>query len=159
MAIETNAAINFFGTQDEVTSGTPATIANALWGKADEGGTVSWTNDDDALWASAVLKCQFDTTFPTKGTIELYAHLLQIQSTNDPGVPSVDYPHKFVAVFPIDFSIAADVDFYTHIALFQIPVIGAAQAIDWYIRNNLTGQTIGVSWQLWITPISPGPHG
>lgn len=158
MTISTDAAIFFFGTQDEVTSGTPATIADDAFGKADQGASVNWTNDDDAPLGAAVLKLQFNTTFPTVGTIGLYAYLLNIQSTNDPGVPDADFPHTFIDNFPIDFGIAADTDFFTHIPLFQMPGIGTAQAIDWYLKNDGTGQTIGASYQLWITPVTQGPH-
>lgn len=158
MAISTDASIWFFGTQDEVTSGTPATIANDAYGKADQGASVNWTNDDDSTHGSAVLKCQFDTTMPTVGRIGLYAHLLNVQSTNDAGAPDANFPHYFVGSFPIDYAIAADTDFYTVIPLFELPQAGAAQAIDWYLKNDNTSQTLGVSWQLWITPKSFGPH-
>ena len=158
MAIGTNDSVLKFGTQDEVTSGTPATIASNAYGKADQGASVSWTNDDDARYGSAVLKCQFDTTMPTEGTVELYAHLLNVQSTNDPGAPDADYPAVYCGTFTIDFAIAADTDFYTVIPEFEIPMVGSAQAIDWYLRNANTGQTLGQSWQLWITPKTDGPH-
>jgi len=158
MAIGTDAGIWFFGTQDEVTSGTPATIASAAFGKADQGGTVNWTNDDDSTDAAAVLKCQFDTTMPTVGSIDLFAHLLNVQGTSDPNPPDANFEHIYVGTFPIDFDVAADTDFITMIDNFEIPMIGSAQAIDWYIRNNGTSQTIGVSWQLWITPKAVGPH-
>lgn len=157
MAIETNDAILKFGTQDEVTSGTPATIATDTFGKADQGASVAWTNADDAPLGAAVLKVQFDTTMPTVGTIGLYAHLLNIEGTNDPGIPAANNAQTFVGSFLIDFDIANDVDFYTYIELFRLPGIGAAQAIDWYLKNVGTAQTIGVSWQLWITPITEGP--
>ncbi len=159
MTIAADAGIFFFGTQDEVTSGTPATISDNAYGKADQGATVNWTNDDDAPFGAAVLKCQFDTTMPTVGLIALYAHVLNIQSTNDPGVPDANNENLgFVGVFLIDFGIAADTDFFTFIESFAMPAVGAAQAIDWYLKNDKTGQTIGVSWQLWITPKTIGPH-
>jgi hypothetical protein len=158
MSIGTDDAILKFGTQAEVTSGTPATIASNAYGKADQAGTVAWTNADDAETAAAVLKCQFDTTMPTVGRIGLYAHLLNVQSTNDLQVPSANFPHVFCGVFPIPFNVAADTDFYTAIPDFIIPSLASAQAIDWYLRNDSTGQTIGVSWQLWITPKAVGPH-
>ncbi len=159
MAIGTDDGIWTFGTQDEVTSGTPATISDNGYGKADQGASVNWTNDDDAPFGSAVLKLQFDTTFPTVGSVDLYAHVLNIQSTNDPGVPDASNDVLgFVGSFPIDFGIAADVDFYTFIENFAMPAVGAAQAIDWYLLNNATGQTIGVSWQLWVRPKALGPH-
>ena len=158
MTISTNAGIWFFGTQDEVTSGTPATIASGGYGKADQGSSVNWTNDDDAPYASATLKCQFDTTMPTVGNILLYARLLNVQSTNDNEVPDANFPHVLCGAFPIDFGVANDTDFYTTIPHFEIPQAGASQAIDWYLMNNGTSQTIGVSWQLWITPKTIGPH-
>jgi hypothetical protein len=157
MAIATNDAIYKFGTQDEVTSGTPATISDGGFGKADQGASVNFTNDDDAPLAAAVLKVQFDTTMPTTGTIDLYAHLLNVQSTNDVGVPDANNETLFVGSFLIDFGVANDVDFYTVIELFRMPGIATSQAIDWYLKNNGTGQTIGVSWQLYITPITEGP--
>lgn len=157
MAIATNDAIYKFGTQDEVTSGTPATIANDAYGKADQGATVNWTNTDDAPLGAAVLKCQFDTTMPTVGTVGLYAHVLNIQSTNDPGVPDANNSQIFCGSFLIDYDIAADTDFYTFIELFRMPGLYTAQAIDWYLKNEGTAQTLGVSWQLWITPITEGP--
>lgn len=157
MAIATNDAILKFGTPDEVTSGTPATIATDTFGKADQAASVAWTNDDDAPLAAAVLKVQFDTTMPTVGTIGLYAHVLNIEGTNDPGVPDASNEQTFVGSFLIDFGVANDVDFYTYIELFRLPGIGTAQAIDWYLKNEGTAQTIGVSWQLWITPITEGP--
>lgn len=157
MAIEINDAILKFGTQDEVTSGTPATIASNAFGKADQGATVNYTNDDNTPLGAAVLKVQFDTTMPTVGTIGLFAHLLNIEGTNDPGVPDANNEQTFVGSFLIDFGVANDVDFYTYIELFRMPMIGSAQVIDWYLKNEATAQTIGVSWQLWITPITEGP--
>jgi len=158
MAIGTDSAIWFFGTQDEVTSGTPATIASNGFGKADQGATVNWTNDDDAIEAAAVLKCQFDTTMPTVGAIDLYAHLLNVQSTNDLNAPDASFKHVYCGTFLIDYGVAADTDFYTAIPRFNLPAIGTSQAIDWYLHNDATSQTIGVSWQLWITPKAKGPH-
>lgn len=157
MAISTNDAALKFGTQDEVTSGTPATISDNAYGKADQGASVNWTNTDDAPLGAAVLKCQFDTTMPSVGVIGLYAHVLNIQGANDPGVPDANNNQIFCGSFLIDFDIAADTDFFTMIELFRIPGFVSAQAIDWYIKNSATAQTIGVSWQLWITPITEGP--
>ena len=157
MAISTDDAVWKFGTQDEVTSGTPATIATTAYGKADQAGTAAWTNSDNAPYGSAVLKAQFDTTMPTVGTIELFAHLLNVQSTNDVGAPDANNPLVHVGGFEIDFGIAADTDFYMILPEFEMPQAGNAQAIDWYLKNEGTGQTIGVSWQLWITPKALGP--
>jgi len=158
MAITTNDNIQKFGTQDEVTSGTPATISSGSFGKADQGSSVNYTNDDDATMGAAVAKIQFDTTMPTTGSVDLYAHLLDVQSTNDTGAPDGSNENLFVGSFPIDFGVANDVDFFTVIPRFTMPGVGTAQRIDWYLKNEGTSQTLGVSWQLFITPISEGPH-
>ena len=156
MTIGTADAIYKFGTQDEVTTGTPGTVANNAFSVAGDVDS-TWSNDDDAPDGAAVLKCQFDTTMPTSGNIGLYARLLDIQSTNDAPIPDANYEEKYVGNFPIDFGVAADTDFYTHIHDFRMPMIGASQIIEWYIKNNGTSQTIGTDWKLWITPKTYGP--
>jgi hypothetical protein len=105
-----------------------------------------------------VLKCQFDTTMPTVGSIGLYARPINIEGTNDAPVPDANFENYLVGVFPIDFGVAADVDFYTAIPVFQVPQMKASQEIEFYIKNEGTAQTIGASWNLWITPITDGPH-
>lgn len=155
MAIETNDAIVKFGTQDQVdsTAGTVATGAFSVAGDVDS----TWTNSEEAPLGSAILKCQFDTTMPTVGSIGLYARLLNVQSTNDINEPDANFEQIFVGSFPIDFGVANDVDFYTVIETFNMPAAGPAQAIEWYIKNEGTAQTIGTSWNLWITPKTEGP--
>lgn len=156
MAIGTNDTIWKFGTQDEVTTGTTSTVATTAFSDSDD--TAAWTNDDDAPWASATLKYQFDTTFPTAGSIGLYATLKDVQSTNDE-VDNSDGYH-FLGVFR-RFGTSgqtADVDYYATIPLIELPQASASQVILFKIKNELTGQTIGTGWQLWITPKSYGPH-
>jgi len=156
MTIAAGDIIFKFGTQDEVTSGTPAIIADDAYGKADQGASVNWANTDNTPNGSAVLKAQFDTTMPTVGSIELYARLLNVQGANDIGIPDANNPLVWVGTFNIDFGIAADTDFYMSIHDFEMPQAGDAQAIDWYLHNNGSAQTLGVSWQLWITPKTYG---
>lgn len=155
MAIGTNDAIWKFGTQDQIDS-TAGTVADGAFSVAADVDS-TWTNDDDAPYGSAALKCQFDTTMPTVGSIGLYARLLNVQSTNDLNAVDANFEHEFVGSFPIDFGVANDVDFWTAIPLFEMPQAGASQAIEWYIKNEGTGQTIGASWALYVTPKSFGP--
>lgn len=157
MAIATDDAIWKFGTQDAVHSGTPATIASNAYGKADQGATINWTNDDDAMFGSAVFIGQF-ATMPTVGSLSLYARVLNVQGTNDQPEPDADYPHVLCGTFPIDFGATAATNFVSTIPEFRVPQVVAGQAIDWYIRNDGTGQTLSASWQLYIAPKSPGPH-
>lgn len=157
MAISTDATIFFFGTQDTQTTGTPSTVSSGSFSDSDDTVT-NWTNDDDAPLGAAVLKLQFDTTMPTVGNVGLYAMMLNIQSTNDIPQPDANFQAVFVGSFPIDYGQSADTDFYTVIPLFQMPSTYTSQAIQWYIKNENTGQTIGTDWALYITPITQGPH-
>ena len=157
MAIATNDGIWKFGTQDEVTSGVPLGISSDTFGLSDQGASVNWTNTDNSPYGSAVLMCDFVSTMPTAGHVGLYARLLDIQGTNDPGAPDVSNPVKLVGIFEIDFGAVANVDFYMAIDTFAMPGVGDAQAIDWYLKNDGTGQQIGPLWQLWITPKAIGP--
>ena len=157
MAIVTNDVILKFGTQDEVTTGTPATVSNDAFSVAGDVDS-TWSNDDDAANGAAVLKLQFDTTAPTVGSVGLYARLLDIFGTNDGPIPDANFEHYLVGVFPLDFGVAIDVDYYTTIPFFQMPMVNAAQIIEWYIKNEGTAQTIGTDWKLYITPITDGPH-
>lgn len=135
------------------TAGTIADDAFSVAGDVDS----AWANDDDTQWGAALLKCQFDGTMPTIGSIGLYARLLDIDGANDMPIPDANYPHIFVDTFPIDFGVAADTDFYTMIPLFQMPMYQTSQIIEWYLKNDGTGQTIGAAWSLWVTPITLGP--
>ncbi len=155
MPISTDALIGFWGTQDQVDDGTTGTVADNAFSEASS----AWTNDDDALIARAVLECQFDTTMPTVGTIDLFVRPLNVQSSNDPGVPDANNLAGYVGSFAIDFGVANDVNFFTVIDSFRLRGFQTSQIYEFYFRNNNTGQTIGIDWNLWIQPFAPGPHG
>lgn len=158
MAISSDATIHFWGTQDQVDDGTTSTIATTAFSVAADIST--WTNDDDAPYASFVLECQFDTTAPTdgEGSIDLYARLLNVQSTSDVGEPSATNLNHYLGSFPIDWTIAADTNYFSVIPFATLPNMITSQQYDFYIHNNATGQTIGVDWNMWITPFTFGPH-
>ncbi len=155
MAIATNDVIVKWGTQDQVDDGTTSTIADGAYSVAAD--ITTWTNDDDAPLGQAVLECQFDTTMPTVGNIGLYARCLNVTGTSDPEIPSDNFPAVFVGSFLIPFGVANDVNFFTIIPMFQMPGFLTSQTIDWYLKNNGTGQVIGIDWNLWITPLTQGP--
>lgn len=54
-------------------------------------------------------------------------------------------------------SVANDVNFFSVIDLFRMPQAGAGQIIEWYLKNEGTGEVIGIDWNLWITPKSMWP--
>ena len=117
MAIGTNDTIQKWGTQDQIDDGSTATVASGAFSEASS----SWTNDDDAPFAQFVLECQFDTTMPTVGSIDLYARPLNVQSTNDPGAPDTSNYNFFIGTFPIDFGVSNDVNFFTVIPKAELP--------------------------------------
>lgn len=156
MAIGTDALIRFYGTQDQVDS-TAGTVANDTHSVA--GDVSDWTNDDDALGAFFVLKCQFDTTMPTVGNIDLKCSMIDIQSTNDENDVDGSFDGTYLGSFKIDFGVAADTDFYTTCYVPELPAGAAAsQKYRFFIYNNGTSQTIGTSWNLWVSPVTLGPH-
>lgn len=148
MTITTNAAIEFFGTQDTIT-GSGATVVNGAFGAA----ATTWTNDDDAAMASVILSASF-TTAPTANTsVSLYLRPLNIQSTNGGDVPDANFGHVYVGSFPLN-----DVTTQQYIAIdIRLPNTQTSQQYDFYIENN-GGQTIDSDWALYITPKTIGPH-
>jgi hypothetical protein len=152
MSIAENAGINFFGTQDTITT-TGGSIANDAYASAG-----SWQNDDDSPFVSFVFHGAFTSTMPTVGSIDLIARLMNIQSTNDEAVPDASYPGQFLGSFAIDFNESAGTEFWSILANVQLPVVGAAQDYDFYLLNNATGQTMTANWELYATPYTLGPH-
>jgi len=156
MAIDGEDFIGKFGTQDQLDDGTTSTIADDAFSVAAD--ISAWTNDDDAPYAAFVLECQFDTTMPTVGSIDLYARPLNVQSTNEPGLPDANHKSVYLGSFPIDFGVANDTNFFTLIPFANLPNFQTSQQFEFYLHNNNTGQTIGVDWNLWVTPLALGPH-
>ena len=152
MAIGSDTGVWFFGTQTEV-SNSQGTLADNAYVAC---GT-QLTNTVNATDGAAVMKLQFDTTAPVVGNVMLFAELQNVQGTNDMDAPSALNDHVFLGAFPIVYSKAIDTDYYTVIPSFTIPAAGAAQVIEFWIKNNATGQTIGTGWQVWITLKALGP--
>lgn len=148
MAISTDAAIEFFGTQDTIT-GSGGTVADAAFGAA----ATTWTNDDDAPIASVVLSCSFTTAPDANSSVSLYLRLLNIQSTNDQDVPDANFGHVYVGSFPLN-----DVTTQQYIPIdIRLPNTVTSQQYNFYIENG-GGQTMDSDWNLYITPKTIGPH-
>lgn len=148
MAISTDAAIEFFGTQDTIT-GSGGTVADAAFGAA----ATTWTNDDDARYASIILDCSFTTAPDANSSVNLYLRLLNIQSTNDQDVPDANFPHVYVGSFPLN-----DVTTQQWCPIdIILPNTKTSQEYNFYIENK-GGQTMDSDWDLHITPKAIGPH-
>ena len=158
MAIAADAAIWFFGTQDVVDDTTTSLILTGDFSVVAD--IAEWTNDDDAPLANFILESQWTTTPPTDnvGSIDLYARVMNIRGTDEPGVPSALNKNIYLGHFPIDWAVAADTLWFSYIYGVRLPNSKTSQPYEFYIHNNATGQTITANWNMWITPWTEGPH-
>lgn len=156
MAILTNDLVEKFGTQVSVDDGSTSLIASGAFSVA--GDITQFTNSDNVLYASFVLECNFSVA-PGDGVggIDLYAHVKDVQSTNDASVPSANNKNIYVGSFPIDWDAGSGVTFRTVIDNGRLPNIVPSQKIDFYLHNNATAQSIAATWAMWISTKAIGP--
>lgn len=150
MAIGTDAAIHFFGTQDSLDD-TSAAVTSGSFSVA--GDLLTWTNDDDAIEASVTLEGTFSVAPDANSSVALFAALQDVQSTNDDSAPTVNYQHTFLGSFPVKDVTSNQ---FTTISI-ALPNAKSSQIYQFYIRNQ-TGQTISAAWDVHITPRTVGPH-
>lgn len=154
MAISTDAAIEFFGTQDTLTTSTSQVLDGGFSGVGDLA-SPPWLNDDDAPMASVVFAGAYATA-PTPGTsIALFARLMDVQGANDQGVPDSNYGHVFLGAFPLN-DVGGATTQYVAIDV-GLPNTKTSQGYEFYIQNN-AGNTLNSGWNLYITPKTIGPH-
>jgi len=150
MAIGTDSSIEFFGTQDTVTSSSSAVTDGSF---SVSGDITTWTNDDDAAGAAVVFEGTYSTAPDANSTVTLYARLLNVQSTNDQDAPDSNFNHYPLGVFPLNDVTSAQ---YVVIKV-PLPNTKTSQEYEFYIQNN-GGQTLSAGWDLYVTPVSIGPH-
>lgn len=156
MAIGTNAAIDFFGTQDAVSAGggTSAVVDAAFSASGD---AAAWTNDDDAELAAFVLKFQYPSGTIVADGIHLFARLMNIDSTNDEPQPDTGFEEHHLGSFPTDTGLSATVDNYVSLGFdVGLPNMRTEQIYEFYIKND-SGVTMTAGWTLKITPKAKGP--
>jgi len=150
MAISTDAAIDFFGNQDTVTSSSSSVADGAF---SVSGDITTWTNDDDAVSAAVVFEGTYSSAPDASSSVSLFARLMNIQSTNDQDTPDSNFGHTFLGSFPLN-----DVTSSQYIAIeVSLPNTKTSQEYEFYIQNN-AGQTLSSGWDLYITPKAIGPH-
>ena len=159
MAIGTGDAIVKFGTQDQVTVASPGAVSNGAFSAASD--VNDWTNDDDAPLAMFVLVLQDLSGAATAGdTIDLYCKPLNVvNTTGDHLGPSTTLKSIYLGSFLVDSGDPAATDENYVLGPVALPNSYTSQVYEFYIFNNLT--TVGIDaadWELWITPISYGPH-
>lgn len=157
MAIGTDAAIHFWGTEDQLTVATPGAVAAGAFSVA--GDVNDWTNDDDAPMAMFKLALIDLTAAPTAGeTVGLYCKPLNIESTSDFQGPTANLQELYLGSFTVDaVDPAATADYYL-LGPVDLPNYKTSQEYEFYIFNNMTPGIDAADWDLWITPMAFGPH-
>ena len=150
MAIGTDAAVEFYGTQDTVTSSSSSVASGAF---SVSGDITTWTNDDDAPQAAVVFEGTYSTAPDANSYVNLYARLMNVQSTNDQDAPDANFPHFYLGSFPLNDVTSAQ---YCVIEV-DLPNTKTSQEYDFYIENE-GGQTLSSGWDLYVTPKTLGPH-
>ena len=150
MAISTDSAVEFFGTQDTLGTSS-ATVADAAFSIASDLST--WTNDDDAPRASVTALIDYAVAPDVNSVVNLYLRLLNTQSTNDSEIPDANFTHTYVGSFTVN-----DVTTNQYVTIdISLPNGKSPQEYEFYIENQ-TGQTIQAGWDLYVTPKTIGPH-
>jgi hypothetical protein len=154
MAIDTGAAIDFFGSLTAL-GNTTSSVSNDAFSDGTNDLT-AWTNSDDAKEATAVLEFTTATTGDAGSVINLYAVLIDVGNagTEDSEVPDANFPNIYLGSFPHNNPSTSAQTAPIPIAL---PNAIASQVYNFYIENK-TGQTISASWELTIRPKATGPH-
>lgn len=150
MAIGTDSAIEFYGTQDTVTSSSSAVTDGSF---SVSGDITTWTNDDDAPGAAVVFEGTYSSAPTAETTVDLYARPMNVQSTNDQDAPDANFLHYYLGSFPLNDVTTAQ---YCVIRV-ALPNTKTSQEYDFYIQNN-AGQTLSAGWDLYVTPYTVGPH-
>lgn len=150
MAIGTDSAVNFFGTQDTLGTSS-ASVADAAFSIA--GDLSTWTNDDDAPQASVTALIDYASAPDASSVVNLYVRLLNTQSTNDQEIPDGNFQHTYVGSFPVN---NVTTNQYVTIDI-SLPNGQTSQQYEFYIENT-TGQTIQAGWDIFVTPKTIGPH-
>lgn len=150
MAIETNAAIDVFGTQDTAIT-TNATIANGSFSTTAQATT--WTNDDDVREASAVFTGAYGSAPNANSSVALFARLMNIDGTSDQPVPDGNFQHRWCGSFPLNDQTASQ----SSAIDITLPNTKTSQDYEFYIQNN-AGQTLSSGATVKITPKTLAPH-
>ena len=149
MAIGTDTIIEFFGTQDELTS-TPATVASTAFSTLTD--VPAWTNDDDAPQAMITLEGTSGAAVVAGKTIDLYVRKINvIDSTDDDIDIDANFKHEYLGSFPMAVGTAQRYTLVTYLPNFK-----TSSEFEFRIYND-SGQTL-TSWKLSITPKTVGKH-
>ncbi len=152
MAIGTNAAIETFGTKDDLASSSALVSSDAFSIASD---LLTWTNDDDAKEAAITLELTMAVAATDNSGCSMYFRALNVDDTNDDAVPTAVYLHTPIAFFPTAPVPATTIQRST--LRVHLPNYKTSSVWEVYIHNQ-TGQQIDAGWTVFITPIADAPH-
>ena len=151
MAIGTDAAIEFFGTQDALDD-TSGSVADAAFSASSD--LLTWTNDDDAITANLVFSGTYASAPDASSSVNCYVQLLNIDgSTGDQDAPDANFQHTYVGSFPLNDVTSAQLVSIN----ISLPNVITSQIYQFYIENT-AGQTLSAGWEILVTPKAIGPH-
>ena len=153
MAIGTNAAVWFFGTQDDLDD-TSALIVDGGFSNQ-SGDLVSWTNDDDATHVAVIVELTMNVAADDNSGVNLYIRALNVEGTNDDSIPEAEHRRTFLGFFGVLNGITT-IQRSTEAPL-ALPVYKTSSVWEFYLENK-TGETIDAGWTVFVTPMSLGPH-
>lgn len=154
MAISTDSAIDFFGTQTTITAGGgTSSVADAAFSVSGDVVSGGWTNADDAKEAAMVFAGTYSVAPDANSSVDLYLRPLNIDGTNDQDTPDANFPHVYVGSFPLNDVTSAQ---YCTIVI-ALPNVYTSQVYEPYIQNN-GGQTLSAGWTIKATTKAIGPH-
>ena len=155
MAIGTNAAVWFYGTQDDLES-TAAVVASGAFSVA--GDTADWTNDDDATHVAITVEYRVALAADDNSGVNIYFQALNVDgSTGDDSIPEAEYRHTFMGFFPALNGITTIQR--STLAPIALPVYKTSSVWAVWLENQ-TGQQIDTTpgFTVFVTPMSFGPH-
>ena len=150
MAIGTNAAVEFFGTPDDLARAS-ALVASEAFSIASD--LVTWTNDDEAPAAAITLELTMNASANDNSGCNMYFRALNVEGTNDDSIPVGTHRHTWIAFFPVIKTITTIQRSTVRVGL---PNYKLSSIWEVYIENK-TGQQIATGWTVFITPIAIGP--
>ena len=151
MVIAVNAAIDFFGTKDDLAS---SSALIAIGGFSIASDLVTWTNDDDALEAAITVELTMDAVAADNSGVNVFFRALNVDGSNDDMIPEAEYRHTPMGHWAVLNGITTIQRTTRRIAL---PNYKTSSVWEVYLEN-LTLAVIDAGWTVFITPITTGPH-
>lgn len=157
MAFDEHSQVWKIGSADASVISTGAAVADGNYSLS--GHATTWTNDEEAEYATFTFDGTLAAQADADSVMELFARLLDVSdSTEDANEPSDDFPHIRLGSFPLDSGTSG-----THTTIvsrtFRLPAgIKASQTMDFYIKNG-SGQSLNSGATVDIQTVAKGRQG